>query len=167
MLQAHKIVSPQSNANLIIDAYRSNLCRDPDTEGRVYWTASNVSRDQVDAALQATDEWQRWQPLRGVYLDTVAKDPASTEFGGRTCTQVQRYLAAGTPLDQVQAELATTRAGQRVRAIRDMYLELLERDPLPAERQTVGQLAWNGLSLELIRARIIASPEYEERHPSG
>jgi len=54
---------------------------------------------------------------------------------------------------------------QRVRAVRDLYVELLGRDPLGPDNAGLRSWVEHGGSLEEVREGIIASTECQQKHP--
>ncbi len=152
-------ITPNQRTLMVIEAYRRTLCRDPDTAGREYWTASGVDRPSLEAVIRATDEWAGIQPTRSVYLNVLGRDPVPGD-----CQSMFTWRSTGMSRADLEAAFAASREGQRVRAVRDLYIELLGRDPLGPDNAGLRRWVDSGQSLEFIRQRIIESPEYQERN---
>ncbi|MSQ10862.1 MAG: hypothetical protein EXR52_07675 [Dehalococcoidia bacterium] len=110
----------------------------------------------LDAELRRTGEWERLQPVRNLYLNTLVRDPL---LGDRAA--LHRWIDSGQPLANVEHQLAESSEGRWVRAGRDLYLELLGRDPIPDDR--AGLRSWYQASLDHIRDRLMQSAEYLAR----
>ena len=66
-------------------------------------------------------------------------------------------------MGEIEAGIEGSPEGQRVRAVRDLYIEMLGRDPLGPDNAGLRGWVESGLGLETIRAAIMQSPEYRSR----
>ena len=76
---------------------------------------------------------------------------------------MRSWVDSGLGAGEMRAGLEGSAEGQRVRAVRDLYIELLGRDPLGTDNAGLRGWVESGLSLEAIRAAIMASDEYRRR----
>ncbi len=157
-----RITADPARTALVVDAYRANLCRDPDTGGREYWTAGGADRAGVEAAIRGSAEWAALQPARNAYLAVLARDPLAGD-----CAGLFYWAGAGLSQAAIEGYLAPSPEGVRVRAVRDLYIELLGRDPLPDDRLALRGWVDSGFSLDDLRRALMASDEYRQRHPGG
>jgi len=161
-----RITADPARTAMVVEAYRSNLCRDPDTGGRAYWTVSGIDSAGLEAELRRTNEWKPLAPVYAAYMNVLGRNPMAG--GGsppRNCEALFKMVSSGLSQADIEAQLAASREGLRVRAVRDLYIELLGRDPLPDDRAGLRTWVNTGLSIDRIRERLTASDEYRQRHP--
>lgn len=149
------------------EAYLATLARDPDPEGLDTWTYTTLPQGDLNGALWTSAEGQRVQLVRSVYLEVLNRDPLPGDAPGHPpddAAGLRSWVDTDLDREALLTALSLSAEGRRMTAVRDLYLELLGRDPADGDFQGARYWVDSGLPLDVIRQALLASDEYRQRH---
>ncbi|MBM2826697.1 MAG: hypothetical protein HW403_761, partial [Dehalococcoidia bacterium] len=167
---------PNARESVIWRAYWETLCRNAEQQAYLYWLNSPLTTGEIKSQLVNSSEGQRVQGVRGLYLSVLARDPISFVWDisiplgwptGGDCNGLRFWVNSSLGAGEIASTLAGTGEGQRVASVRQLYIELLGRDPLGSDN--AGLRYWVQLPLPIseIRRLIMESEEHRRRAPVG
>lgn len=158
-----RVGRPAATGALLAAGYLRVLCRRPDPAGQAQWEQAPATWWGLLDALGNSDEGRVVAAYRQAYLDTLGRDPALPYGFENGCTALRRLIDTGVPLDEVYSALPASPEGQRVRQVRDAFIELLGRDPLGADNAGLRYWVDSGLHIARIRQLLMDTDEYRQR----
>ncbi|MBI2888157.1 MAG: hypothetical protein HYY02_13265 [Chloroflexi bacterium] len=98
---------------------------------------------------------ERSRLVRSAYLSALGREPDPGGLG--------YWAGTNLTLEQLVTAFQASEEGQRVAAVRALYIELLGRDPLGSDNAGLRGWVDSPYSLEEVRQAILASPEHRRR----